>query len=619
MRIEYIRTDPLALRPPALRGESYEALVPDTLDLAERAELAINGLTAPTDPAVDHELFWLVNFFRDPPVMIHGPEEMDVFQWAKFMEALPLMRLMCGSDAGAEVERAWFANLGRMIGPDGLAYVPLRGRPWARGIPDSPYVFFIDPVWRPDGTRTTLADGSVAHYALPTICARLIGAMTIAMLRDGGAEEWRKLIEPMVDRLAALVVDRGDFGYFPEGSFEPGARVPADAPMPRGLFSASVSCGRALQGLAQYFRATGYEPARALCAKLARQVKDHSDYFAEDGGFLTDKVHSGDYFHGHTIGLLGVLEYAAAAQDREMIAFVQRSYEWGRAHGQPLVGFMRDKSYAFSEICEVADMIALALKLSEAGAGDYWDDADRWIRNQFAEGQLTRTHWIARLPRPTGFAPSLPHETAERVAERSLGAFSGWAKANEWTAFMGIMHCCTGNGARALYYAWERIVERRGEELRVNLLLNRASPWADVESRVPYEGRVDVKVKQPVQVALRLPEGVAPGEAEVRVAPTGVAVEAAAPRRVAWDGRWGKAGAVRPGDTVSLLFPLAERTLRNVIIGDGIFTLSMKGTTVVGIDPPGRHCPLYQRDHYRDGPVRWRRARRFVADVIPRW
>ena len=29
--------------------------------------------------------------------------------------------------------------------------------------------------------------------------------------------------------------------------------------------------------------------------------------------------------------------------------------------------------------------------------GDYWDDADRWIRNQFAEGQLLRADWAYRI------------------------------------------------------------------------------------------------------------------------------------------------------------------------------------------------------------------------------
>lgn len=34
-------------------------------------------------------------------------------------------------------------------------------------------------------------------------------------------------------------------------------------------------------------------------------------------------------------------------------------------------------------VAGVADTIGLALKLSAAGAGDYRDNADRWLRNQF--------------------------------------------------------------------------------------------------------------------------------------------------------------------------------------------------------------------------------------------
>jgi hypothetical protein len=41
-------------------------------------------------------------------------------------------------------------------------------------------------------------------------------------------------------------------------------------------------------------------------------------------------------------------------------------------------------------------MVAIAVKLSAAGAGDYWDDVDRWVRNNFAEQQLTSTDAVYR-------------------------------------------------------------------------------------------------------------------------------------------------------------------------------------------------------------------------------
>jgi len=68
------------------------------------------------------------------------------------------------------------------------------------------------------------------------------------------------------------------------------------------------------------------------------------------------------------------------------------------------------------------------------------------------------------------------------------------------------MHCCTGNGTRAIYFAWENILRREQGKLKVNLLLNRASPSADVDSYIPYEGRVEVKVKQDCELWVRIPE-----------------------------------------------------------------------------------------------------------------
>jgi len=65
---------------------------------------------------------------------------------------------------------------------------------------------------------------------------------------------------------------------------------------------------------------------------------------------------------------------------------VRKSYEWARVHGSLLTGVFPTVIYSYRdmlvppyydefEICELADMIALALKLTDAGAGDYWDDA----------------------------------------------------------------------------------------------------------------------------------------------------------------------------------------------------------------------------------------------------
>ena len=76
------------------------------------------------------------------------------------------------------------------------------------------------------------------------------------------------------------------------------------------------------------------------------------------------------------------------------------------------------------------------------------------------------------------------------IGEEKPGGFAGYASGNEFALRDGFQHCCLGNSTRALYYLWENIVESKGDEFRVNLLLNRASAWADVYSFIPYAGRV---------------------------------------------------------------------------------------------------------------------------------
>lgn len=55
-------------------------------------------------------------------------------------------------------------------------------------------------------------------------------------------------------------------------------------------------------------------------------------------------------------------------------------------------------------------------------------------------------------------------------------------------------------------------------------------------------------------------------------------------------------------------------------IGPGSYTLVLKGSTVVSIDPTGRNVPIYQdRAKYRAGEVQWKKVERFVPNNAIRW
>ncbi len=625
-KIGYIRPNIPNFEIPPLRGRHYEDTVPDTIDIAERARLAINCLTEATNPDWDYDIFFWVHFFtgyghgdpyRNPPVM-----RADCSSWChmKFAEALPLLRLITGSDQNNHVDRVWMESILKSIGPDGLFYWPLVGKPYYR----RGYAWMSTGIWREDGTSLPLGDERITQFTHP-LAGRYIGAMTIYYLRDDNPifknGVWRKTIERMIDRWAELAIDKGDYAYYPAAGYAPGAKVPRDLDMPMNITGEECN-NRLIQGLAQYYRVNRYEPAKELAGKLVNFMRYRINWFDDEARWIDGPadVFEIDFFHAYTITLLSMLDYAMATGDQELLEFVHSGFRYGLEQtvvpSSTLIGWFPENlrpNYPSCELCGIADMIALALKLTDAGLADYLDDVDRWTRNMFIEGQLTETDWVYRLASEEPETPVREFETAERAIERNLGAFSGWITPNEWVVRNGIMHCCTGNAARTLYTIWEHMLDYEDGRLRVNFLMNRASRWADIHSHVPYEGRVDVKVKKSCdQVLVRVPQWIATGSGEISASRNESRVE------LEWDGRYLKCGPVAKGETLTVRFPISERTVAERIGGKD-YTFIIRGSDVVSVDPPGRDHPLFQREHYRSGKTRFHKVTRFASDETIRW
>ena len=426
------------------------------------------------------------------------------------------------------------------------------------------------------------------------------------------------------------MVCKDDYCYFPITGANPGAEVSPGMGMTDpgcARESGGTTTGHTIQALCQTYLVTGYEPALNLAGKLAVYLKNRSRCYDPKGRF-TGMVHT----HMHLRALSGLLQYAVVTNNREMLEFCRRSYEYAKTTGNPTVGFFASmpgpdtplnyatlqENFDFEmEGCSASDMVAVAIKLSRAGVADYWDDADRYIRNQFAEIQIMKSDWVYRMieslpPTPVDTAKFW---TADRVAERHVGAVLGITNPNDFSTrppwYGGLYACCTSNYSRAIPYIWDNILGFEKGTLRVNLLLNRVSPWADVESYIPYEGRVDIKVKKPCKLSVRIPEWVKPEETVCNL--NGQA------RELGWDGRYAQVREVKAGDVVALTFPISERTVKESMVGVD-FTLIIKGNTVVFIDPPGEHHPFYQRAHYRENRVRWVKRPRFVlSNPSPHW
>ena len=610
---DFINPQATSVKIPSFTGERYEAMVPDTIDIAQRCKLAIRGLMGPLDPNDGYALYWVVNYGNSPPVM---KKESYLHLRAKYMEALPLLRLATGSDLNNHVDQVWANDLMKMIGPDGLIYA----------------------VSKVNGQRLSLEGCGIS---------RLMGMIMIYYQRDHDPR-WKKIMEKLILRLSDLAVDKGDWAYFSKTRYNLGEQVDPNAPMPLGVAATNEFSGRIVQQLGQYYELTEFEPAKKLGDKLINFILNHAQYFGPNGEWLTDKrdtsntsfrwrgedVHMGN--HSHT--LLFMTDYALGTQNKSLLNYLKKSFDYGirlnstvpgQCETATRIGFFvefMNPYYPTAEHCGVADMIAIALKLSQAGVDDYWDQVDGWIRNHFIENQVSSAHWIERLDNPVWPRTASPDETDINVAERNVGSFFSWATANDGCPHgSGHMHCCMGNGSRTLYYIWENILDYdpNDGELRINLLMNRASRWADVDSFIPYVGQVNVKVKQSLKkLSLRVPAWIPDGDARLKCTVNGQS------RAIAWQGRYVNVGQVQAGNAVSVMFPIREQKITRRVYGAPVETLLggvvydyliFRGNEVVAISPQGKHYPYYQREYYRQNEPHWCKVERFVSNEHISW
>ena len=626
--IEYINPDIPAIEEPRYPGHTYDAVVPATLDLAERARLAIHGLTSMTNPNIDYEQYFSVTHMGQPPVMGHNPS--DMHGHAMFMEAMPLMRVMSGSTQNLHVERRWMEVLLMMQGPDGLVYTPTTGRDWIMGPT-------MDVASGSPGSDTF----TEKHFCLLGFgTAHSLGVMCLYARKypDG---PWAEAARRLARAYDKIFITEGDRAYLFSTWMYPGREIvkPEKHPFKEYTYLAGAQAWIP-HYLAIYDRALG-DP---MSSKLAEKIMNYNifeiEYNEPDGRFKPSKgVGIGPlakenqyaHFHTHAMNILASLYVYLQTGNQPLLERAIKAYEWSLGVSEPLVGFFPMCTYdkyigaQTAETCQVADMIVAAVMLSKIGV-DKWDDVDRWIRNQLAENQLTQVCWLqdGHLDYSRSVVPESYYDgktyTTDRVAERTLGAFAGFPAPNDWVSgedwwggnthniISTIMNCCSASGCRALYAVWRDMISHDEGMLRVHLLLNRASKWADIESHVPFTGRVDVKVKRPLDLEIRLPEWVEPARAAVEV--DGKA------RRAAIDGRYVQVGPVAADQTVTMTFPISERTEKRNIEGHD-YTFIIRGNDVVHVDPPGRYAPMYQRAHYRQGRTLYRKVSRFVSAEQP--
>ena len=624
-------------------SEAEARQVPDTLDLAGRMRMALNSVLGAMDPDADYTPVFLTFFLAQPPYMIHW-SGMYSGVLPYFMESLPLLRSATGSTQGPEIEEGMLAAVFKNTSHDGLIYDEERpDRPWNSGIG------YGVKSWKED-------------YACLAVNGRLIRAFHHYHQVTGDAS-WVDRMNRTARKMIELAIEKDDYAYYPNVGLGTDFSYPKHSgwvhtrepigPQEGAEGATTFFMSQPLRGLMRYYRQTGDKRALELSRKMKNLVLDprfwggYEDLDKPLGGA---RAHFWGHYHGNTATLRALLEYAAIADDWTVKEFVRDGYEWARHHSVPRLGLFPEVWFRGSgrtETCALGDMIALAIQLSDEGVGDYWDDADHYVRNGLVEAQMVDEAEMERLVAagpvrppyspwgaPTewrfdiGLQPqSMPkQELTNDVLKRAFGGFSQVVGAHYQYPFQ--MHCCNGNAPQALYVVWEGIVRRRGMTTEVNLFLNRRSPWLDVESWLPYEGRVQLHVKVPGRVAVRIPSWISRSHLRWQLDGADAVPELT--------GRYAIFDGLRPGQTIDVGFALHTESvsLPNLQISgmnpkeeQREYHVQFRGTTAVSLAPLGENAagselPWYRtfrRSHFLEEAAPMVVADDYVAETVVDW
>lgn len=568
-------------------GQRYEATVPATLDLAERARLAVHGLTSFLNAEKHFAPYGHVYFNGQPPYLSDYPGGPP--NWGKIAEALLLARLMCGSEENLDVDAKMFEGM--------ITDVPL-------------------------------------NPAAPTPVSCTMAALVDLYQLDSRAD-LKRVIDTIAEDHVRSAQPRGNELFYYDG------------PPSTGLTALGVTNfwlqaflqGRAIRPMTRWAFAAGqpkYLETSGGLARFAMQPRFWAPEAAPKAVTGAERAQFNGHTHAYTQCLMGLLTYAQATNDARVKQFVRDGYEHMRSFGIARIGL-------FGEGCTTGDMTWLALALSAVGVGDYWDDADAYVRNHLAELQITDAARmraaVAQMPEGRGKNDTTtgPYDPAtesnENAIERCLGTFMSDSTHPALIPEHNLLYtiCCTGNCTPALYFAWHAIVQCDGGHARVNLLLNRASPWLDVESYLPYDGKVVIRNKTAMSAAVRIPGYVDTGTVNATVN--------GRTRAAVWIGRYVVFDALQPDDTVAVAFPL-ETTTESYTLKwkqdefwkectdpgpdwkpldpPAQYTFTMRGNTVLDVAPrdSGKGLPLYQRDGLKAPAAPTVTVQRYVAPKL---
>jgi len=547
--------------------------VPDTIDIPARASRCLDSMIEMSDRKHDCVPYIGASLGEDKPHFVH--HRLD------FTEVLPysiygtiVARHLSGSGNGTDVERRQRELMLSLFDPaDGFVYTKL-----------SP--------WNEKTAPVSIWEQARMLYAL------------LYLYQDTRDPSLLTRMDRMVDSLFSISQKDGKQRRYSDA-------IVHDSIM--GIWG----IGALIDPLVKYAEMVGSFKALDLAGGIVHLFLDPSK------NLLDGNRSFGPMFRAVTAVINGVSRYASSTGGEELILKAKAVHDYAVSRCTSF-----GSTPCHEPACSNMELNMSAISLARAGFDQYYDQIDRFTRNQTCEAQfLDPREWVkekthrGRILTPEfvyeDYPPALevlPWDDYHNIVERSVGGFMWCSPVKHKFMPASVMLCCCAHAMRTFQIIWENALRRQLNQVDVLFHYNVQNAVGQLISCEPFEGRVSVVLADNAdRLRIRLPE-YARGE-RVSLFLDNKPVEFTS------EGRFVCLDRVARGVVVTLQYPLqprvtVEKDYRETPKTDeapdasGPFTVTWKGNTVMSISPqPQIENRIYKREHLDTDIVPWRPAR----------
>ena len=513
--------------------------------LRESMEMAGFNLLNILSPAYDYMPLWNIKIDRETK-QARCKMDYPAHNIGRWWDAMLRLQAATGFAIPAALEKAMLENLEKCVANPlsicGLL-LPLEHRPpgWADEHSQREILLALAGLVRWRGSQWAADQGE-----------KLIRALDRYIQEDG---HWNYAMMVDLAQKAGLQVD----GNTPGQRERKGIRL-------------TENHGRALEGVLEFYEATGSAAALGLADRLARF---HLRVATRPDGSVPES----DFLHTHSLfgTYRGLLMYGQLTRQHEYIDRVAATYAATVRTSVKQSGFISHdwELDTKGETASPGDAAQLALWLARLGYGEYLDDAERIVRCRILPSQITE---------PLGLAPMADDGRDEHanLDARTVGSFGGMHRHPHGEAWPTTD--ITAADLHTLCDVYQGIVDCTEAGLRVNFHFDYEDSRLRVASARDQRARLRISLKTAEALFIRIPGWTAAESVKLTIDEK--------PAATALIGRFLFVEKQEPGSRIHLSYELPEAITTETT--DGVeYRMRWRGDEVVGISPNTDYLPFY--------------------------